>query len=32
LNNCNYAKRFSLWDKVFHTYKPNEKNWRTERK
>jgi len=20
LNNCNYAKRFSLWDKVFHTY------------
>jgi sterol desaturase/sphingolipid hydroxylase (fatty acid hydroxylase superfamily) len=26
LNNCNYAKRFSLWDKVFHTYKPNEKN------
>jgi sterol desaturase/sphingolipid hydroxylase (fatty acid hydroxylase superfamily) len=22
LNNCNYSKRFSLWDKVFHTYKP----------
>jgi sterol desaturase/sphingolipid hydroxylase (fatty acid hydroxylase superfamily) len=22
LNNCNYAKRFSLWDKVFGTYKP----------
>lgn len=21
-NNCNYAKRFSLWDKVFNTYKP----------
>lgn len=21
LNNCNYAKRFSLWDKVFNTYK-----------
>lgn len=21
LNNCNYAKRFSLWDKVFGTYK-----------
>ena len=21
LNNCNYAKRFSIWDKVFHTYK-----------
>ena len=21
LNNCNYSKRFSLWDKVFHTYK-----------
>ncbi len=20
-NNCNYSKRFSLWDKVFHTYK-----------
>jgi sterol desaturase/sphingolipid hydroxylase (fatty acid hydroxylase superfamily) len=20
LNNCNYAKRFSLWDKVFNTY------------
>jgi Delta7-sterol 5-desaturase len=22
LNNCNYAKRFSLWDKVFGTYQP----------
>lgn len=21
LNNCNYSKRFSLWDKVFNTYK-----------
>jgi sterol desaturase/sphingolipid hydroxylase (fatty acid hydroxylase superfamily) len=21
LNNCNYGKRFSLWDKVFNTYK-----------
>lgn len=21
LNNCNYAKRFSLWDKLFNTYK-----------
>ena len=21
LNNCNYSKRFSLWDKVFQTYK-----------
>lgn len=21
LNNCNYAKRFSLWDKIFRTYK-----------
>lgn len=21
-NNCNYAKRFSLWDKVFNTYNP----------
>ena len=21
LNNCNYAKRFSLWDKIFNTYK-----------
>lgn len=20
LNNCNYAKRFSLWDKIFNTY------------
>lgn len=25
MNNCNYAKRFSLWDKVFHTYKSFEK-------
>ena len=22
MNNCNYSKRFSLWDKVFGTYKP----------
>lgn len=22
LNNCNYAKRFSIWDKIFNTYKP----------
>jgi sterol desaturase/sphingolipid hydroxylase (fatty acid hydroxylase superfamily) len=22
-NNCNYSKRFSLWDKVFNTYKSN---------
>jgi sterol desaturase/sphingolipid hydroxylase (fatty acid hydroxylase superfamily) len=22
LNNCNYAKRFSLWDKIFQTYTP----------
>lgn len=22
LNNCNYSKRFSLWDKVFGTYRP----------
>ena len=22
LNNCNYSKRFSLWDKLFGTYKP----------
>jgi len=22
LNNCNYAKRFSLWDKLFGTYTP----------
>lgn len=21
LNNCNYSKRFSLWDKMFYTYK-----------
>lgn len=21
LNNCNYAKRFSMWDKLFNTYK-----------
>jgi sterol desaturase/sphingolipid hydroxylase (fatty acid hydroxylase superfamily) len=21
LNNCNYSKRFSLWDKIFNTYK-----------
>jgi sterol desaturase/sphingolipid hydroxylase (fatty acid hydroxylase superfamily) len=21
LNNCNYSKRFSLWDKIFKTYK-----------
>jgi len=21
LNNCNYSKRFSLWDKIFGTYK-----------
>jgi sterol desaturase/sphingolipid hydroxylase (fatty acid hydroxylase superfamily) len=21
LNNCNYGKRFSLWDKLFNTYK-----------
>lgn len=20
INNCNYSKRFSLWDKVFNTY------------
>jgi lathosterol oxidase len=26
LNNCNYAKRFSLWDKVFNTYKSPIKN------
>ena len=23
LNNCNYSKRFSLWDKIFNTYKTN---------
>ena len=23
LNNCNYGKRFSLWDKVFGTFKPH---------
>jgi sterol desaturase/sphingolipid hydroxylase (fatty acid hydroxylase superfamily) len=23
LNNCNYSKRFSLWDKVFGTFNPN---------
>jgi sterol desaturase/sphingolipid hydroxylase (fatty acid hydroxylase superfamily) len=23
LNNCNYGKRFSLWDKLFGTYKRN---------
>jgi sterol desaturase/sphingolipid hydroxylase (fatty acid hydroxylase superfamily) len=23
-NNCNYSKRFSLWDKVFNTYKSIE--------
>jgi len=23
LNNCNYAKRFSIWDKAFNTYKPS---------
>jgi sterol desaturase/sphingolipid hydroxylase (fatty acid hydroxylase superfamily) len=22
LNNCNYAKRFALWDKLFGTYRP----------
>ena len=21
INNCNYSKRFSIWDKIFHTYK-----------
>ena len=21
LNNCNYSKRFSFWDKIFNTYK-----------
>jgi len=21
LHNCNYAKKFSVWDKMFHTYK-----------
>lgn len=21
LNNCNYSKRFKLWDKIFSTYK-----------
>jgi len=26
LNNCNYAKRFSLWDKVFGTYVSYQKN------
>lgn len=28
LNNCNYAKRFSLWDKLFNTYKtlPEKEN------
>lgn len=24
LNNCNYSKRFSLWDKVFNTYRPSQ--------
>jgi sterol desaturase/sphingolipid hydroxylase (fatty acid hydroxylase superfamily) len=24
LNNCNYSKRFSLWDKVFGTYKSSK--------
>ena len=24
LNNCNYAKRFSLWDKLFKTYKSSK--------
>lgn len=23
LNNCNYSKRFSLWDKLFGTFKPS---------
>lgn len=23
MNNCNYSKRFSLWDKVFNTYSKN---------
>ena len=23
LNNCNYGKRFCLWDKIFNTYKKN---------
>jgi sterol desaturase/sphingolipid hydroxylase (fatty acid hydroxylase superfamily) len=30
LNNCNYGKRFSLWDKVFGTFyknKPSKKKW-----
>ena len=26
LNNCNYAKRFKLWDLIFHTYKMEENN------
>lgn len=26
LNNCNYAKRFSLWDKVFGTYRSSYYN------
>jgi len=25
LNNCNYSKRFALWDKVFNTYKSSIK-------
>jgi len=26
LNNCNYAKRFSLWDKIFGTFKDENKD------
>lgn len=26
LNNCNYSKRFTIWDKVFNTYKSSLKN------
>jgi sterol desaturase/sphingolipid hydroxylase (fatty acid hydroxylase superfamily) len=26
LHNCNYAKRFSIWDKVFNTYKHSLEN------
>lgn len=25
LNNCNYSKRFSLWDKIFKTYRNDKK-------
>lgn len=29
LNNCNYGKRFSLWDRVFCTFKKSSQNHKT---